>query len=110
MSWQRIDSGLLQPLGLKIVENEKGQEEVYVGCRDQIVRLHDFNEDGEADFYECFNGDHQVSEHFHEFAMGLETDREGNFIYAKAGRHALDGIVPQHGTVIKVSRDGKKSE
>lgn len=110
VTWRRIAAGLFQPLGVKIVANVQGQEEIYVCCRDQIVRLHDLNGDGEADFYECFNGDHQVTEHFHEFAMGLETDAEGNFIYAKAGRHALDGIIPQHGTVIKVSRDGKKSE
>jgi len=110
VTWQRIASGLFQPLGVKILANARGEEETYVCCRDQIVRLHDLNGDGEADFYECFNGDHQVTEHFHEFAMGLETDREGNFYYAKAGRHALDGVVPQHGTVLKVSKDGKRSE
>jgi hypothetical protein len=110
VTWQRIAAGLFQPLGLKIVANAEGEEEIYVCCRDQIVRLKDLNGDGEADFYECSNGDHQVTEHFHEFAMGLQTDGEGNFYYAKAARHALDGIVPQHGTVIKVSKDGKKSE
>ena len=25
-----------------------------------------------------------MTEHFHEFAMGLQTDAEGNFYYAKA--------------------------
>jgi hypothetical protein len=110
VTWRRVAAGMFQPLGVKIVTNARGEEEVYVCCRDQIVRLHDLNGDGEADFYECFNGDHQVTEHFHEFAMGLQTDSEGNFYYAKAGRHALDGMVPQHGTVIKVSRDGTKSE
>ncbi len=110
VTWQRIASGLFQPLGVKIVPNQTGQEKIYVCCRDQIVRLHDLNGDGEADFYECFNGDHQVTEHFHEFAMGLQRDAEGNFYYAKAGRHALDGVVPQHGTVLKVSRDGSRTE
>ena len=110
VTWQRIASGLFQPLGVKIVANAHGEEEIFVCCRDQIVKLHDLNGDGESDFYECFNGDHQVTEHFHEFAMGLQTDAEGNFYYAKAGRHALDGIIPQHGTVIKVSKDGKASE
>ncbi len=27
--------------------------------------------------YDCFNSDHQVTEHFHEFAMGLQRDGEG---------------------------------
>ncbi|MDP4855483.1 MAG: hypothetical protein NWR20_05315 [Schleiferiaceae bacterium] len=43
-------------------------------CRDQIARLKDLNGDGETDFIECFNDDAQVTEHFHEFAMGLQTD------------------------------------
>jgi hypothetical protein len=105
LTWQRIASGLFQPLGLRIVD-----EQIYVTCRDQIARLHDLNGDGEIDFIECFNGDHQVTEHFHEFAMGLQTDDAGNFYYAKAARHALPAVVPQHGTLIRVSKDGSKSE
>ncbi|MFM7150168.1 MAG: heme-binding protein, partial [Gemmataceae bacterium] len=98
-------SGLFQPLGLKIVQGK-----VHVTCRDQIAILHDLNGDGETDFYECFNNDHQVTEHFHEFAMGLQTDADGNFYYAKAARHALKAIVPHHGTLLKVSKDGSKTE
>ena len=79
-------------------------------CRDQLARLHDLNEDGEIDFYECFNNDHQVTEHFHEFAMGLQRDQQGNFYYAKSARHALKAIVPHHGTLIKVSPDGKRTD
>lgn len=105
LTWQRIASGLFQPLGLKIVKDK-----VYVCCRDQIAILHDLNGDGETDFYECFNNDHQVTEHFHEFAMDLQTDAEGNFYYAKAARHALKAVVPHHGTLLKVSKDGTKTE
>ena len=78
LSWQRIASGLFQPLGLKILA-----EQIYVSCRNQIVVLRDLNGDGETDFYENFNSDHQVTEHFHEFAMGLQADGEGNLYYAK---------------------------
>jgi putative heme-binding domain-containing protein len=105
LTWQRIASGLFQPLGLKIRDGY-----IFVCCRDQIVKLHDLNGDGEIDFFECFNNDHQVTEHFHEFAMGLQTDAEGNFYYAKSGRHALPAVVPQHGTLLKVSKDGAKTE
>ena len=66
ITWQRIATGLFQPLGVKIVDDS-----IYVTCRDQIVKLHDLNGDEEIDYYECFNNDHQVTEHFHEFAMGL---------------------------------------
>jgi putative heme-binding domain-containing protein len=105
LSWQRIASGLFQPLGLKIV-----QDKVYVSCRDQILILHDLNGDGETDFYECFNNDHQVTEHFHEFAMGLQTDAQGNFYYAKGARHALKAVVPHHGTLLRVSKDGTRTD
>jgi putative heme-binding domain-containing protein len=105
LSWQRIASGLFQPLGLKILGGK-----VYVGCRDQIVVLHDLNGDGETDFYENFNSDHQVTEHFHEFAMGLQTDPEGNFYYAKSARHALPAVVPHHGTLLRVARDGSHTD
>ena len=105
LTWKRIASGLFQPLGLKIVD-----ETIYVSCRDQIARLKDLNGDGEIDLIENFNNDHQVTEHFHEFAMGLQTDAEGNFYYAKSARHALPAIVPHHGTLLKVGRDGLRTE
>ncbi|WP_332367571.1 hypothetical protein [Spirosoma telluris] len=105
LSWQRIASGLFQPLGIKVL-NEK----IYVTCRDQLVLLRDLNGDGETDFYESFNHDHQVTDHFHEFAMGLQADKEGNLYYAKSGRHAREALIPQHGTLLKVSKDGATTQ
>ncbi len=105
LRWQRIASGLYQPLGLKIVESK-----IHVICRDQLAVLHDLNGDGETDFYECLNNDHQVTEHFHEFAMGLQTDAAGNFYYAKSGRHALEAVVPHHGTLLRISKDGSRTD
>ena len=105
LRWQRIASGLFQPLGLKIVAGK-----IHVTCRDQLAILHDLNGDGETDFYQCLNNDHQVTEHFHEFAMGLQTDAAGNFYYAKSGCHGLAAIVPQHGTLLRVSKDGSRTE
>jgi mono/diheme cytochrome c family protein len=105
LTWRRIASGLFQPLGVKF----RG-DDLFVTCRDQLARLRDFNDDGEIDFIECFNNDHQVTEHFHEFAMGLQTDADGNFYYAKSARHALDSVVPHHGTLLRVSADGSKTD
>lgn len=105
LKWQRIASGLFQPLGLKIVNGQ-----IHVMCRDQLVILRDLNGDGETDFYECLNSDHQVTEHFHEFAMGLQVDADGNFYYAKSARHALTAVVPHHGTLLRVSPDGSKTD
>lgn len=105
LTWQRIASGLFQPLGLKIIKDR-----IFVGCRDQIVLLHDLNGDGEIDFYENFNSDHQVTEHFHEFAMDLQTDDAGNFYYTKGARHAKTALVPQHGTLLRVGADGLRTD
>ena len=105
LRWRRIASGLFQPLGVKFRGNE-----LFITCRDQLVRLRDLNGDGETDFIENFNNDHQVTEHFHEFAMGLQTDAAGNFYYAKSGRHALDSVVPHHGTLLRVSADGARTD
>ncbi|MGB2560973.1 MAG: DUF6797 domain-containing protein, partial [Akkermansiaceae bacterium] len=104
-TWKRIASGLFQPLGLKIV---KGR--IFVTCRDQIVLLNDLNGDGETDFYESFNSDAQVTNHFHEFAMGLQADDEGNLYYARSARHDRPPLVPHHGTLLKVSADGSETE
>ena len=105
LTWQRIASGMFQPLGVKFVEGR-----IHVTCRDQIAVLHDLNGDGETDFYQNFNNDHQVTEHFHEFAMGLQTDAQGNFYYAKSARHALPALVPHHGTLLRVSKDGSQTD
>lgn len=105
LTWQRIGSGLFQPLGIKVLDDK-----IYVICRDQLVLLRDLNGDNETDFYESFNHDHQVTDHFHEFAMGLQADNEGNLYYAKSGRHAREALIPQHGTLLKVSKDGSKTD
>ena len=105
LKWRRIASGMFQPLGIKVISGK-----IHVTCRDQLTILHDLNGDGETDFYQCLNSDHQVTEHFHEFAMGLQTDKAGNFYYAKSARHALPAVVPHHGTLLKVSADGSRTE
>ena len=105
LRWKRIASGLFQPLGLKVIGGA-----IHVGCRDRIVRLVDLDGDGQTDRYDTVNDDHQVTEHFHEFAMGLETDEAGNLYYAKSARHALPAVVPHHGTLLKVSPDGATTE
>lgn len=105
LRWKRIATGLFQPLGVRIVDGD-----IYVTCRDQLVILRDRNGDGETDYFENFNNDHQVTDHFHEFAMGLQTDDDGNFYYAKSARHALKALVPHHGTLLRVSKDGKRTD
>lgn len=102
LRWKRFASGLYEPMGVKVVEDK-----IYVTCKDRIVRLHDSDGNQEADFYECFCADTDVSPNFHAFNFDLQTDHEGNFYYAKSG-HGADTDLP--GAVFKISPDGSKRE
>ena len=108
ITWHRFATGLFQPLGVKTLSgglSRSGKPELYVVGRDQITRLHDFNGDGEADFYENFNNDAHVSLNGHEYVTCLETDRAGNFYFLKGN---CDSAIPHDGSVLRVSRNGSK--
>ena len=110
LKWQRIASGLFQTLGVKVVKGV-----IHVHGRDQITQLIDLNGDGETDYFKVFNRDVIISSNFHEFAFDLQTDKAGNFYFSKAspvrgGGRGFDKIFPNHGVVMKISPDGKKSE
>jgi len=110
ITWKRYATGLFQALGLKIVDDV-----IYVLGRDQITRLHDLNNDGEADRYENFNNDVQVTPGFHEFAFDLQTDPQGNFYFAKGGPVNPGGsgwgpLSEHNGCIFKISKDGQKFE
>ena len=105
LSWRRYATGMFQPLGLKIVNDT-----VYVLGRDQITRLHDLNSDGEADFYENFNNDIIITPNYHEFALDLQTDSQGNFYFAKGAPWEPSVTSPHQGCLIKISKDGSRLE
>jgi len=101
IEWHRFATGLYQPLGLKVVDGK-----IVVVERGQLTRLHDNNNDGEADFYECLNNDWHTGGGEHSYDTCLETDPEGNFYLFKTG----DDHTPTGGTLLKISKDGSKSE
>lgn len=108
LTWNRFATGLFEPLGLKIVGDV-----IYVNGRDQLLTLHDLNNDGETDDYRTFNRDVIITNSFHEFAFDLQTDKAGNFYFAKGGPVKSGGrgfseVVPHNGVVARVSKDGKK--
>ncbi|WP_436298389.1 DUF6797 domain-containing protein [Stieleria mannarensis] len=102
LKWKRFAGGLYEPFGVKVVDGN-----VFVTCKDRLVKLHDVDANGEADFYESYSADQDVSVNFHAFNFDLQTDNEGNFYYAKSG-HGTDSDIP--GAVIKVSADGRHRE
>ena len=102
LRWKRFAGGLYEPFGVKVREGK-----IYVTCKDRLTRLHDQDGNGEADFYESFSADEDVSVNFHAFNFDLQTDLQGNFYYAKSG-HGSDASIP--GCIVKVSSDGKSRE
>ena len=108
LTWKRHATGLYQPLGLKIVDGR-----ILCTCRDRIVRLHDLDGDGEADFYESFNSDMHLTRHFHEFALDLQSDAAGNLYFAKGctpgrGGPNFDLWSIHNGCYFKLSPDGRQ--
>jgi hypothetical protein len=104
ITWKRFATGLFEPLGLKVVDGQ-----VVVSCRDALVRLDDINQDGEADAYVALNRDVPVWAKYNDFTMDLVTDAAGNFYLGKGG-HGNPVGYPRHSTIVKVNRDGSRSE
>ena len=100
LQWKRFAAGLYEPFGLQVVDNK-----IYVTCKDRLTRLHDLNNDGEADFYESFSAETDVSTFFHAFNFDLQRDKKGNFYYVKSGQYTSHALP---GAVIKVSANGKR--
>ncbi|MDQ8189493.1 DUF1080 domain-containing protein [Roseibacillus persicicus] len=108
LTWKRFAAGLFEPLGLKIVDDV-----IHLNARDGIWQVIDLNGDDEADHFKVFNYDVVITDNFHEFSFGLETDSEGNFYFAKAspvkpGGRNFDKILKHNGTFLKLTPDGKE--
>jgi len=108
LTWKRYATGLQEPLGLVITDDG-----IVLTCRNAIMRLHDLNNDGEADFYEAFNTDIHLTRQFHEFALDLTRDKAGNFYFAKGatpgrGGPNFDLWSLHNGGFFRLSPDGKK--
>jgi hypothetical protein len=102
ITWQRIATGLYEPMGIRVIN-----EQIFITCRNGIMKLYDLNSDNVIDFYEQYYADQDVSNFFHAFNFGLETDSKGNMYYVKPGEYT-DNRDP--GNVIKIHPDGSAAE
>ena len=100
LRWKRFAAGLYEPLGVRVVDGL-----VVVTCKDRLVRLHDQDGNGEADFYENLSADNDVSVNFHAFNFDLQCGLDGTLYYAKSG-HGSDADLP--GAIIAVAPDGSR--
>lgn len=97
-----IATGLLEPLGIKVVDGE-----IYVMQKHELTHLIDHDGDGVTDEYRTVSDDWGATPNFHEFSFGLEY-RDGYF-YAALATAILPGGAsapdqnPDRGKVIKIS-------
>ena len=78
VTWKRFATGLNQPVGIHIDE-----EGIFVLDRGQIYRLHDTNNDGEADFYENYANDFGGYDRSHSHTFGLHRTSDGTFHFTQ---------------------------
>ncbi|MCA9063129.1 MAG: c-type cytochrome [Planctomycetaceae bacterium] len=89
LRWQRYAAGLYQPLGL-VIQNGN----VILVGKDQLTRLHDQNDDGEADYYECVTNRYPTTGG-HDFATDLHQDQDGRLYWAVgSGDYGLARLEP----------------
>jgi hypothetical protein len=101
VTWQRFAAGVYEPLGMKVIDGV-----LTAGTRGRIVKFHDHNNDGEADFYEAFHNETEPANGWHAYSFDLINDDAGNYYYARVGTFS-DWILP--GGLVRVSADGKTS-
>lgn len=98
--WCRFASGLHEPLGLTI-----RNDELFVFDRNGLWRLLDKDKNGEADYHELFCSQVDQTAGTREFAMAVEVEKDGSFLICKPG---LNSGSRSAGALVRISADGKK--
>jgi azurin len=96
VTWRRFATGLNQPVGIHI-----DSDGIFVLDRGQIYRLHDTNNDGEADYYENYANDFGGYNRSHSHTFGLHRTSDGSFHFTQ--REAILRTGPDRKTVVQGS-------
>lgn len=76
--WRRFATGFNQPIGLRIDDDG-----IFVLDRGMITRLHDTDQNGEADFYENIANDFGGYNNSHTHTYGLARTSDGHFHFVQ---------------------------
>ncbi len=108
--WTRFAGGLCEPLAIGQV---KGVIQVFT--RNGIVRLHDLNGDGEADFYENHSSLIRQTVGTRGYPLDMEVDEEGRTWCSVGGIVTDDrGLTnrasenPHVGAIVEIAPDGRE--
>lgn len=106
---KEIGSGLAEPLGLKVVDDE-----IYILQKQELTKLVDHDGDDVIDEYQTISNAWEVSANFHEFAFGLAY-QDGYFYGTlataiEAGGASSSPQIQDRGKVVKIAKaDGATS-
>jgi len=78
VTWKRFATGFNQPIGIHI-----DADGIFILDRGQITRLHDYNGDDEADFYENYANDFGGYDRSHSHTFGLHRTADGSFTFVQ---------------------------
>ena len=103
--WSRFASGLHEPLALAIADGL-----IQVATKNGIVRLHDADGNGEADWYQNFSDAMRQSQSTRSFPLDMDIGPDGS-TYVSAGGITLGGSgTPFAGGIARIAPDGRTAE
>lgn len=118
ITWSRFASGLYETQSIEIVDDT-----IYTFGREGIVKLHDYNSDGEADFYQNYSNLMVQSMETRQWASDMVAGPDSSFYAAQFG--ALNMGPPtsspkiasgfragtrHSGAVVKITEKGRKAQ
>ncbi|MEO6004570.1 MAG: DUF6797 domain-containing protein [Opitutus sp.] len=110
LTWRRFASGLSEPLAIAAPI-----QLIQVATKNGIVRLHDRDTNGEADWYENFNDQLIQSQTSRSFPLDMAVGPDGSTYVTQGGIVNQSGIksggtgTPHSGAILKISPDGRSS-
>lgn len=111
VTWQRFASGLHEPLAIAAPGGV-----IQVATKNGVVRLHDRDTNGEADWFENFNDQMVQSRTTRSFPLDMAVGPDGSTYVTQGGIVDASGIksggtgTVHTGAVLKISPDGRHSE
>jgi mono/diheme cytochrome c family protein len=111
VTWRRFASGLHEPLAITAPGGI-----VQVATKNGVIRLHDRNGDGEADWFENFNDHLLQSQTTRSFPLDMGIGPDGSTYISQGGIVTRSGLISggegtaHTGAILKISPDGRSSE
>lgn len=111
LTWRRFASGLYEPLGIATIRGV-----IQVATKNGVVRVHDRDGNGEADWLENFNDQMIQSQTTRSFPLDMGIGPDGSTFVSQGGIVTRSGLVSggegtsQTGAILKISPDGRSSE